>query len=79
MPSTVRSEYQSCWPCKYFQQHLYKSGLNPIYESRCHHPAVQKHYDENGHYIGQNTDARPGWCPLRGSPDAERAAMDEDT
>jgi len=74
MPSKYTSVLEVCFPCKYFQQRLFKSGLDPIYDATCNHPTVIEIYGNRGRLIGRNDPPRPGWCPIRGDKQAEREA-----
>lgn len=71
--------YESCVPCKWFSRRLTKSGFHPIRESTCTHDDATGGMPsrlEHGRYIGENTDIRPQWCPIRGNAEAEKDAAD---
>lgn len=59
---------ETCFPCKYWRQILYKSGQHPIYHRYCDHPASQKDrinwFGGRGRLISETSDLRPNWCPL---------------
>ncbi len=35
---------ETCYPCKYWAQVLWKSGLDPVYHRYCQHPSKMGHY-----------------------------------
>ncbi len=84
MPSkrsyTVSEE--TCYPCKYWRQHLWKSGQHPVYYRYCQHPSQQEEsigaFGGKGRFISDSSDERPDWCPIRGDAKAEREAMDDE-
>lgn len=81
MPSKHLSEKEVCWPCKFFNRQLWKSGREPVYHSYCqHHGAkMEEERDERGVFIGANTDIRPDFCPIRGDIKAEKEASEGQT
>ncbi len=54
MPSKQLSEVEFCFPCKYWYQHLIKSGREPVYETRCQHPTQSEKSDPFGSRLGTN-------------------------
>jgi hypothetical protein len=66
--------YRSCWKCKYYDHHLVKSGMHPIYASSCRHPDIDRTkalYSFEGNL--PNKDKTPDWCPYLKAKKEEKA------
>jgi len=81
MPSKHTFTAEHCYPCKYWRQTLWKSGLHPVYQRFCQHPSQldssSRFRPDEGRFISDSSDERPDWCPLRGNPRAEQEAMND--
>lgn len=83
MPSKIHADYtyESCYPCKWFRQQLWRSGNPSIWHSLCEHPTTIRDgmFGKKGRLISQtNSDVRPAWCPIRDDKEAEKEAEADD-
>lgn len=76
---TLPRHQKSCVLCKYHDQQMVRSGLNPVYRHYCTHPnakPINEHpimltYTPE-RYIGQSSDT-PQWCPVLNTATNEAA------
>jgi hypothetical protein len=59
-----RQEYLSCSGCKYYDHHMLRSGMHPIYESVCIHPATFTSIPRQLPDMVRDAET-PDWCPFR--------------
>lgn len=79
--SIPEESFQSCSGCKYFEQHMVRSGRNPDYSYHCMHPDIKKEKGSLADYFNGNLqkDFRgwvktPDWCPYK-KPKADDAGQ----
>lgn len=71
-PVTVpEQKYNSCWGCMFFDHHMVKSGMDPIYSNTCTHADVPKEHKLSGSFFRGNLGEgkqTPEWCPVLNPP-----------
>ncbi len=66
-PQVIASQHQTCGFCKYHDQRMQISGMNPVYDHYCKHPDSPRSrlafwHDSGSVWIG-TSDHTPTWCP----------------
>jgi hypothetical protein len=65
-PQLVASQHRTCCFCRYHDQRMQISGMNPVYDHYCKHPESPKNRYAFRHdgsaWIG-TSDMTPLWCP----------------
>jgi len=71
-PTTYTTTMTTCHGCRHLDHRMVQSGISPIYESRCNHPAiiaedkvvVVPRFTQRGRYISEDSPMTPRWCPF---------------
>ena len=75
--------YTTCNRCKFYEHHMFKSGMDPIYRDMCEHPEAlckgsmfhgNLSSDPIHHYV-----VTPEWCPFLKNKIDENKASEKDS
>lgn len=58
-------KYKSCYGCKYYENRMLKSGLDPLYMDNCTHSNSPMNYNMRGNLVNMfGRVETPEWCPI---------------